>query len=100
MLAHFHRLYSALGHKQHADLTPLPLPAFACRSYELLLPQLDNMTDAVVAAPPSHSKGQRDKEARSEREREERERERQKAAAAAVKAQLAAQGTIRYAWAS
>ncbi|GAB4817698.1 hypothetical protein N2152v2_004744 [Parachlorella kessleri] len=63
--------------------------------YELLLPQLDNMVDAVVAAPPSHAKNQRDKEAKLEREREERERERQKAAAAAVKAQLAAQGTIR-----
>ena len=68
---------------------------FAC-SYELLLPQLDNMVDAVVAAPPSHSKGQRDKEAKVERDKEERERERQKAAAAAVKAQLAAQGTIRW----
>lgn len=67
---------------------------FFC-SYDMLLTQLDNMADAVVAAPPSHSKNQRDKEAKLEREREERERERQKAAAAAVKAQLAAQGTIR-----
>ena len=65
-------------------------------SYELLLPQLDNMVDAVVAAPPSHAKNQRDKEAKLEREREERERERQKAAAAAAAAQLAAQGTIRW----
>ncbi len=73
----------------------LPPPVPCCCSYELLLAQLDNMTDAVVAAPPSHSKNQRDREAKSEREREERERERQKAAAAAVKAQLAAQGTIR-----
>ncbi len=73
------------------------LPSLDGCSYELLLPQLDNMVDAVVAAPPSHAKNQRDKEAKLEREREERERERQKAAAAAVKAQLAAQGTIRWA---
>ncbi|EFN50411.1 hypothetical protein CHLNCDRAFT_144668, partial [Chlorella variabilis] len=65
--------------------------------YEELIEQLDGMSDAVVAAPPSHSKVARDKEAKQEKEREERERERQKAAAAAVKAQLAAQGNTRLA---
>ncbi|KAL4431048.1 hypothetical protein ABPG75_006304 [Micractinium tetrahymenae] len=65
--------------------------------YADLIEQLDGMSDAVVAAPPSHSKQARDKEAKLEKEREERERERQKAAAAAVKAQLAAQGNTRLA---
>lgn len=65
--------------------------------YADLVDQLDGMTDAVVAAPPSHSKVAKDKEAKLEKEREERERERQKAAAAAVKAQLAAQGNTRLA---
>jgi hypothetical protein len=55
------------------------------------------MSDAVAAAPLSHAKSARDKEAKLEKEREERERERQKAAAAAVKAQLAAQGNSRLA---
>ncbi|KAI7844515.1 hypothetical protein COHA_001873 [Chlorella ohadii] len=65
--------------------------------YADLVDQLDGMTDAVVAAPPSHNKVAKDKEAKMEKEREERERERQKAAAAAVKAQLAAQGNTRLA---
>eukprot|EP00887_Chlorella_sp_A99_P005658 scaffold1.g5658.t1 len=65
--------------------------------YGDLLEQMDTMADSVVAAPPSHSKAARDKEAKLEKEREERERERQKAAAAAVKAQLAAQGNTRLA---
>lgn len=33
-------------------------PVLPLCSYEMLLPQLDNMVDAVVAAPPSHSKNQ------------------------------------------
>ncbi|KAI3433476.1 hypothetical protein D9Q98_003288 [Chlorella vulgaris] len=65
--------------------------------YEELLDQLEGMSDAVVAAPPSHARTAKDKEAKMEKEREERERERQKAAAAAVKAQLAAQGNTRLA---
>jgi CCR4-NOT transcription complex subunit 3 len=65
--------------------------------YEEFLSQLDSMTDAVAAAPPSHTKTKENKDAKLEKEREERERERQKAAAAAVKAQLAAQGNTRLA---
>ena len=65
--------------------------------YEELLDQLEGMTDAVVAAPPSHTKVKETKETSLDKEKEEKERERQKAAAAAVKAQLAAQGNTRLA---
>lgn len=63
--------------------------------YADVLEQLEAMSEAVVAAPPSHSKSAKDREAQKERDREERERERQKAAALAAKAQLAAQGNTR-----
>ena len=63
--------------------------------YADVLEQLEAMSEAVVAAPPSHSKSAKDREAQKERDREERERERQKAAALAAKAQLAAQGNSR-----
>ncbi len=64
--------------------------------YADVLEALENMSEAVVAAPPSHSKASaKDRELAKEKEREEKERERQKAAALAAKAQLAAQGNTR-----
>ena len=63
--------------------------------YADVLEQLETMHEAVVAAPPNHSKAAKDREALKEREKEERERDRQKAAALAAKAQLAAQGNSR-----
>jgi CCR4-NOT transcription complex subunit 3 len=64
--------------------------------YADVLEALENMSEAVVAAPPSHSKSSaKDREIAKEKEREEKERERQKAAALAAKAQLAAQGNTR-----
>jgi CCR4-NOT transcription complex subunit 3 len=65
--------------------------------YYDIVEALDALSEAVVAAPPSHSKATRDKELQREREKEEKERERQKAAAAAAKAQLAALGNTRLA---
>ncbi len=64
--------------------------------YADVLDVLENMSEAVVAAPPSHAKtSAKDRELAKEKEREEKERERQKAAALAAKAQLAAQGNTR-----
>lgn len=63
--------------------------------YGDVLDALQGMSEAVVAAPPSHAKAAKDREARLEKEREEKERERQKAAALAAKAQLAALGNTR-----
>lgn len=65
--------------------------------YSEILDIIANLAEAVVAAPPSHTKNVKDKELQREKEREERERERQKAAAAAAKAQLAALGNTRLA---
>jgi len=64
--------------------------------YADVLEALEHMSEAVVAAPPNHSKSSaKDREIAKEKEREEKDRERQKAAALAAKAQLAAQGNTR-----